>query len=50
MRYEYQGVSNDSAIVAIAAKGNNQIIGYSLQKIGSTPSNLGEKLVAILPT
>ena len=40
MRYEYQGVSNDSAIVAIAAKGNNQIIGYSLQKIGSTPSNL----------
>ena len=40
MRYEYQGVSNDSAIVAIAAKGNNQIVGYSLQKIGSTPSNL----------
>ena len=40
VRYEYQGVSNDSAIVAIAAKGNNQIIGYSLQKIGSTPSNL----------
>lgn len=40
MRYEYQGVSRDSAIVAIAAKGNNQIIGYSLQKIGSTPSNL----------
>ena len=40
MRYEHQGVSNDSAIVAIAAKGNNQIIGYSLQKIGSTPSNL----------
>ena len=40
MRYEYQGVSNDSAIIAIAAKGNNQIVGYSLQKIGSTPSNL----------
>ena len=40
MRYEYQGVSNDSAIVAIAAKRNNQIVGYSLEKIGSTPSNL----------